>query len=635
MTKFSFATAFALGLAIVAWIGLGFAGASWLPIVVTAVILAVYLAGAFELQRFRAATDGLRAAVQAADAAPASLEDWLARVPATLRGAVRTRVESERGLLPGPALTPYLVGLLVMLGMLGTFLGMVVTFKGAVFALEGSTDLTAIRSALAEPVRGLGLSFGTSVAGVAASAMLGLMSAICRRERLDVARALEARIATTLQPFSLAHQRAEGLRALQAQARALPEVVDALQSLMQRIEARSVQLDQQLLERHGQFQREAGAAYGELARSVGASLQESLAAGAQAAGDTIRPVVEGAMAQVVREAQALHTRLQEVTQAQVDALSRQFGDTARTVSASWNAALQEHVRGSEATRAGLQQALAGFTQDFGERSTQLLDDLHERIAGSEAAHGRRLDELTASWRGELAGARAQEERRGEQAVARLGELQAAVAQHLATLGAALEAPITRLLQTAAEVPQAAAGVITQLREEISRVAERDNLALQERTVLLERLDGLLQSVNRAAGEQRAATEGLVAAASSVLEEAGTRFADVLGAQAQQASDTSAHIAAGAVELASVAEAFTQGVQQFQASNEHMIASLQRVEASLDRSTARSDEQLAYYVAQAREVIDLSIASQQGLVENLRELQAKPRKAAPVAEGVAG
>jgi hypothetical protein len=36
--------------------------------------------------------------------------------------------------------------------------------------------------------------------------------------------------------------------------------------------------------------------------------------------------------------------------------------------------------------------------------------------------------------------------------------------------------------------------------------------------------------------------------------------------------------------------------------------------------ARSDEQLAYYVAQAREVIDLSITSQQSIVEDLRQLR---------------
>jgi hypothetical protein len=39
---------------------------------------------------------------------------------------------------------------------------------------------------------------------------------------------------------------------------------------------------------------------------------------------------------------------------------------------------------------------------------------------------------------------------------------------------------------------------------------------------------------------------------------------------------------------------------------------------MDKSTARSDEQLAYYVAQAREIIDLSIMSQKDVVEELRQ-----------------
>src|SRR6185369_11316199 len=104
-----------------------------------------------------------------------TLDDWLGSLHPSLQSPVRLRIEGERIGLPGPALTPYLVGLLVMLGMLGTFLGMVVTLNGAVFALEGTTDLQAIRSALAAPVKGLGVAFGTSVAGVAASAMLGLI----------------------------------------------------------------------------------------------------------------------------------------------------------------------------------------------------------------------------------------------------------------------------------------------------------------------------------------------------------------------------------------------------------------------------------------------------------------------------
>jgi hypothetical protein len=35
--------------------------------------------------------------------------------------------------------------------------------------------------------------------------------------------------------------------------------------------------------------------------------------------------------------------------------------------------------------------------------------------------------------------------------------------------------------------------------------------------------------------------------------------------------------------------------------------------------ARSDEQLGYYVAQAREVVELSVMSQKQILENLQEL----------------
>jgi hypothetical protein len=178
------------------------------------------------------------------------------------------------------------------------------------------------------------------------------------------------------------------------------------------------------------------------------------------------------------------------------------------------------------------------------------------------------------------------------------------------------------------VADAAAGVIAQLREEMSRIGERDNMALQERNVLLEQLRDLLQAVNAASEQQRTATDALLASASTALEQAGTRFTELLDAQSAKAADTSAHIAAGAVELSAVAEVFGEGVQQFHAGNDKLVESLDRMEASLRRSTARSDEQLAYYVAQAREVIDLSIASQQGLVENLRALHVAPIKTRP-------
>lgn len=771
-----FMVAFVLGLAAVAWVGAGFFGTSWLALAMTLVIAGVYVAGAWELKQFRTATATLAQALAKLDAAPHNLGDWLAGLHPALQNAVRSRVEGERVALPGPALTPYLVGLLVMLGMLGTFLGMVVTFKGAVFALEGSTDLQAIRSALAAPIKGLGLAFGTSVVGVATSAMLGLMSAISRRERLDVVRRLDASINTVLRPFSLVHQRQETFKALQQQAHALPEVVDKLQSMMDRMEQRGQLLDTQLLEQQANFHRDVGVAYTGLADTVGTSLKDSLTASAKIAGESLQPVVEAAMAEMAAESQRMHTRLSEVVQvqvlAQVEGLSAQFGATARTVSDTWTAALQNHTRTSDAQAQGLDRALASFTDTFAERSGALLATVSSNLTQSQAdqalaeqqrlatwtqsfdtmaaglqgewqrvgaeafaqhqavcqtlektasditAHSgqhthqaleamatfvaqaeelgrvraetetrwlaqhdarmaqaadvwRTTLEKTASditerssehagqtlgameklmaqsedlgrvrtetearwlaqqedhmqkvasvWRTELGALRAEEDVRGQAAVDRLGALQAALALQLATLGTALEEPMTRLVKITAEVPQAAAEVIAQLRQEMTRLTERDNIALEERTGLVEKISTLLQTIDHAADEQRAAMTSLVESTSGMLTQASGQFTQMLHAQSGKAADVAAHVSSSAVELASLGESFQHSVQLFNASNEKLMDNLQRIESTVSQSMARSDEQLAYYVAQAREVIDLSITSQQGIVEDLRQL----------------
>ena len=771
-----FMAAFVLGLAAVAWVGAGFFGTSWLALAMTLVIAGVYVAGAWELKQFRTATATLAQALAKLDAAPHNLGDWLAGLHPALQNAVRSRVEGERVALPGPALTPYLVGLLVMLGMLGTFLGMVVTFKGAVFALEGSTDLQAIRSALAAPIKGLGLAFGTSVVGVATSAMLGLMSAISRRERLDVVRRLDASINTVLRPFSLVHQRQETFKALQQQAHALPEVVDKLQSMMDRMEQRGQLLDTQLLEQQANFHRDVGVAYTGLADTVGTSLKDSLTASAKIAGESLQPVVEAAMAEMAAESQRMHTRLSEVVQvqvlAQVEGLSAQFGATARTVSDTWTAALQNHTRTSDAQAQGLDRALASFTDTFAERSGALLATVSSNLTQSQAdqalaeqqrlatwtqsfdtmaaglqgewqrvgaeafaqhqavcqtlektasditahsgqhthqaleamatfvaqaeelgrvraetetrwltQHDERMAQVvdvwrtalekTASditerssehagqtlgameklmaqsedlgrvrtetearwlaqqedhmqkvasvWRTELGALRAEEDVRGQAAVDRLGALQAALALQLATLGTALEEPMTRLVKITAEVPQAAAEVIAQLRQEMTRLTERDNIALEERTGLVEKISTLLQTIDHAADEQRAAMTSLVESTSGMLTQASGQFTQMLDAQAGKAADVAAHVSSSAVELASLGESFQHSVQLFNASNEKLMDNLQRIESTVSQSMARSDEQLAYYVAQAREVIDLSITSQQGIVEDLRQL----------------
>jgi hypothetical protein len=108
----------------------------------------------------------------------------------------------------------------------------------------------------------------------------------------------------------------------------------------------------------------------------------------------------------------------------------------------------------------------------------------------------------------------------------------------------------------------------------------------------------------------------------LLSRVGAQFADAVEAETHKLGGVAAQITSSAVEVASLGDAFGAAVQAFGASNEQLVAHLQRIETALDRSLVRSDEQLAYYVAQAREVIDLSMLSQKQIVEDLQQLAAQ-------------
>jgi hypothetical protein len=592
--------AFALGLITIVWVGWGFVGSSAIALTMTLAIGATYLLGAQEIRRFRAHTAALGQALAEVPQPLAQLSDWLGRVPPALQGPVRARIEGERGALPGLALTPYLIGLLVMLGMLGTFLGLVVTFRGAVFTLEGTADLQAIRSALAEPIKGLGLAFGTSVVGVATSAMLGLMSAVSRRERLQVVRELDAQIASVFRPFSLAHQRNETFKALQQQAGALPAVVNQLQALMEQMERRGQQLDEQLLARQDAFHRETHAAYQELGQSVALSLNESLSASARLAGETLQPVVENAMTAIAAESTRLHERVHAAVDTQMQGLFGAFEQR----SAELITRVQDIASRAQAEQTATEhQRQAAWTQSLQAMATTLQTEwqrLGAQTLAQQQAVGQTLEQTATRWRDELAALR------GEEAVR-------------------TEAAVQRLLETAAEAPKAAAEVIAQLRRETTQLGERDKLALQERTTLMNNIGSLLKTVEQATGEQRAAIESLVTSASAVLDQVGRQFAETVGAQAHRSEDVAAQVSGSAIELAALGEAFGHGVQLFAATNGKLIDSLQRIESAVGQSMQRSDEQLAYYVAQAREVIDLSISSQQGIVDDLRRLRSDQKR----------
>ncbi|MCD7099742.1 DUF802 domain-containing protein [Stenotrophomonas sp. MMGLT7] len=679
---------FLVGLAVVCWIGAGYAGSNPLGLAVALVIGAFYVAGGLELHRYRQATATLDAAVADLTAAPPSLGDWLERLHPSLRNAVRLRIEGERAALPAPVLTPYLVGLLVLLGMLGTLLGMMATLRGTGFALENAADLQAIRGSIAAPVAGLAFAFGTSIAGVASSAMLGLLSALCRRERLQAVQQLDVKIATTLRSHSQAWQREEAFRLLQRQTESMPALVERLQAMMAAIERQDAAAGERQAASQEAFHTRTEAVYTRLAASVEQSLQAGVAESARAVGAALQPVMQATMAGLARETATLHAGVTEAVQRQLDGLSARFETTTATVAGIWHEAQAGQRQANEALVQDLHGSLQQFAATFEQRSAALLDAVSARLQTSaeaaasawdgalsrqQAAHEeladrnrqalaaaaatfeqhaaslvRSVDDAhaqlqaalesrdqarLASWTDSFAAMSAELGRNWQQAGERTASRQQEICDTLERTAGEISAQtqahasetiaeISRLVQAASEAPRAAAEVVAELRQKLSDSMVRDTAMLEERSRLLATLETLLDAVNHASTEQREAVDALVTTSADLLDRVGTRFSDHIEAETGKLGTIAAQLNAGAVEVASLGEAFGSAVQAFGESNDGLMERLQDIADALDRSQARSDEQLAYYVAQAREVIDLSVLSQKQIIDDMRRLAAQ-------------
>ena len=706
MSRLLFIAAFILGASAIVWTSSIFIGTDILALLVTLIIGLAYGIGFVELSKYRHATDSLNSALEELRDDITELGAWLGKLDTSLQNSVRLRIESERVALPAPVLTPYLVGLLVMLGLLGTFIGMVDTLQGAVFALEGSTELQAIREGLAAPINGLSLAFGTSVAGVAASAMLGLSSTLSRRDRMNATRLLDTKIGTVLRHFSLVYNRQQTYNAMQAQAAALPNVAQQLEKVAASLAQMGDTLSAQLTNNQNDFHQQVQSAYTALAASVDKSLTESLAESGRQVGESIKPLVVETMAEISKEAKNSQEHLTATAKQQLQAMSESLGKTSSEVATAWQDGLaaQQHantalvselndvskttisaIEQSAQSQQQLQQqsiekmnsvatqqleevaktisnelkdvssaqqaSMAGATASFGILSGELSEQFKQTtktigdelkdistaqqasIAGSTASFGvlsnelseqwqqtgTKMDELASTLGKELSTLRDDEDKRASAALERLESLETTFASHISNLGKELEEPMTRLIQTASETPKAAADVIEKLRIEISNNIERDNDLLAERKEMMEQLAILSTSLDAASAQQRDAVEQLVTTSTTMLSQVGTKFTGHVDGELNKISEVADQFAGSAIELSSLGESFGTAVELYNESNTQLVEHLNRIEQSMDKANTRSEEQMGYYVAQAREIIDHSLLSQKEVFEKMRQL----------------
>ena len=675
---------FILGLAAVCWIGIGY-GSNPLALAVTLLIGAGYVAGALELLRYQRATATLQRAVTDLTVAPEHLDGWLGQLDPSLRNAVRQRVEGQRVALPGPAITPYLVGLLVLLGMLGTLLGMTVMLRGTGIALETASDLQSIRDSLAAPVKGLGFAFGTSIAGVATSAMLGLLSALCRRARLQAVQQLDAAISTTLRVHSQAHQRDQTLRILQTQVELMPALIDGLQAMMSTVQEGARASNETQLANQQAFHDRSHEVYARLASSVEQSLQKGVGESARAASEALQPVMESTMSAVARQSGALQDSVALAVERQLQALSTGFASSTTTVADLWRdaasaqqqsnevlvrdlrdalgrlndtfdarseALLQgvgsrldgttDHIRNAWAEAMARQQesgatlatqnrdALAEASATFAQHSTSLLRDVDQSHAALQATLAAQDGQRLALWQQSMASVGTSLREDWVQASTHTAERQQDICDSLARTANDITAraqahasetinEISRLVDAASQAPKAAAEVVAELRQKLSDSMARDTAMLEERTTLMATLETLLAAVNHAPTEQRSAIDALVSTSADLLDRVGTRFTDHVQAETGKLGAVADQVSVGAVEVASLGEALGVAVGMFGDANDRLADRLQGIEHALERSMARSDEQLAYYVAQAREVIDLSMLTQKQMLDDMQQM----------------
>lgn len=589
----------AAGFAALGWIGAGYLGSHPFALAMTALIAAAYAAGVAELHRFGRDTHALAGALATVPAELPSLADWLAGLPASLQQPVRARIETERASLPGPAMAPYLTGLLVLLGMVGTFLGMVATLNGTGAALDSATSVEAVRNTLAAPVRGLGLAFGTSVAGIAASTALGLLVALRRRERQRVSQALDRALAHSgLRAHSRLQQREDMLQlmqrqvdVLQQQAQHMPALVDGLRGLMDRLDER--------------------------ARTLDAQLSHSQQATAQHLHDQHRTLADALQAQNGALAERLH---------------QQHGTLAERLQ-------QQH--GALADTLGARQV------ELGERLTGQHEALAARIAGQQAAWQADTTAAYADLAASVARTLDDSVRTSLQESARLAtrSLQPVVEGTLAQLGretAGLHAALSQAAEQhlgtiASELRGQLGGIAQSLREHLAEAGERlaqqqqallqAVQAAQERALALqatqdaERLAGWQQALRgwaeelqlqaragsaEALAQQRQICLALEQTAQALSARAEAQARDTLGRLGELVEQAAQAPRMAAEVIAEMRQRFSDSVARDQAALEERTRLMETLATLLDAVNRASHEQ--------RGAIDALIAATAGVLE---------------------
>jgi len=413
---------------------------------------------------------------------------------------------------------------------------------------------------MAAPMTGLSRAFGTSAAGVTASAMLGLGAVFVRRAEGRLAGVLGRYTTTALVPLTLAGRQLAALTALARHGEALPAAAVALREATLQIERLSARLSE-VQERSGDAlaaaQRQAGDDAAAAIRATAGEIRADLDRGIARGADAVRSAAEPLLAQTAAKvAEAAGAALADVTtRLDRDAAARRQRDAEHLaeLGAIARKATSELADGAAA-------AFGVATGDLSRREDARAAALHERLdqvasaaarlgANGEAhaeklgaAEQARTEKLGAALgRAVIAIERAEdraesrEATRAEEAAARMGALADVFATQLELVSGRLADPLGRAAQAAEASVQTAAKLV--LGAQVQLGAESREAAARG-----ERLDALVAALDSVAGriaidaEVRGARIDALARASEERSEAGEARAEARTARLAEAME---------------------------------------------------------------------------------------------------
>lgn len=627
MTRVAILVAGLAGLAVIARAIAFYAGVDAVALAVCVGMAVVLVLGMIELARVAKETDALRAELAALPSdADVTLLD---RVSPELRSLLHARLERVALPLPTAVFTPYFVGLLVMLGLLGTFLGLFETLRGTHVVLGGSGDVDALRQGLIQPMQGLMRSFGTSAAGVTGSAMLGLASVFGRRATAELSRQVHVIVAGALASASPAERQLAAITTLAEQGRSLPDAAKALATATSELTALRAELVRSI---------EATTRSGADALTAASKAQADAIAGATTA--QTDAIASAAKAQAEALAAAAKTQadaLSAATRSQAEAMTR----TAQEITASITATAKQTSDAQTTASATSQKALLDGAQRVERALTAAIEKIEAAQAESIARADTRRDEADAR-------AEARQREALEQSAHRI---ETSIVTTLAKAGEAAVLAGERSVEAAREAVSAftrdAATTQASLLEAVAqKQAEASSEALAVHATSL--VDTVRARFDALRADEAQRSEALVASLAAVAQTVANETSSAVRAQTEAAeklrglADESARVIAAfetAAEAREAASASRLGElvktleQELAAASQTFVTAMSETTSSTRETEARAaasfatlaktaDEVAASARAQAEAIAQLASVSSSGLEDAEKRAEAR-------------